>query len=155
MCICSYLIFYINNMHNYIYIVFFLILLLPQITINCRIANKINYSIENILTFAYPRLIPIVYLRVIGLSSRFMFELHYLFCLSCLLFGIGSSFLLFLHKKHGARSILPKFLIPKGMKAKFKFFAIQDENIVCIVCRSELSQIPAELKGKTEVVQMK
>ena len=135
-------------MQNYIYIVFFLIFLLPQITRNCRIANKINYSIENILAFAYPRLIPIIYLRVMGLGSRFIFEPHYLFCLVCLVLAIASSFVLFIQKKHGARSILPKFLIPKGMKTKFKFFAIQDENIVCIVCRSELSQIPAELKDK-------
>lgn len=133
-------------MQNYIYLVFFLILLLPQITRNCRIANKINYEIENILFSAYPRLIPIVYLRVFGLKSRFLFEPHYVFCLACGLFVIGSGFVLYVQKMHGARSILPKFLIPKGMKTKFKFFAIQDENLNCIVCRSELSQIPAELK---------
>lgn len=155
MCICSYLIFYINNMHNYIYIVFFLILLLPQITRNCRIANKINYSIENILTFAYPRLIPIVYLRVIGLSSRFMFEPHYLFCLACLLFWYWQQLRTFYTEETWSQVDITEIFNPKRNEGKIQIFAIQDENIVCIVCRSELSQIPAELKGKTEVVQMK
>jgi len=60
-------------MQIYIYVVYFLILLLPQITRNCRISSKVNYSIESIITHAYPRLLPILYLRVFGLNTLFMF----------------------------------------------------------------------------------
>jgi hypothetical protein len=44
----------------------------------------------------------------------------------CILLSVGSVCVLFIQKKHGARSILPKFLIPKGLQTKFKFFTIQD-----------------------------
>jgi hypothetical protein len=54
----------------------------------------------------------------------------------CILLSLGSGFVLFIQKKHGARSILPKFLIPKGLQAKFKFFAIQDENLNCVLCQA-------------------
>lgn len=41
------------------------------------------------------------------------------------------------------------------MKTKFKFFAIQDENVVCIVCRSDLSQIPPELRKNADMMGLK
>lgn len=126
MCICSFFVFYLNNMQNYIYFIYFFIILIPQITRNCRIGNKVNYSFESILAFAYPRLIPILYAKFFGVKSLFILQPCYIFCLVILISALAFSSLLFIQKKYGARSILPKFLIPKGLKTKFKFFMIQD-----------------------------
>jgi hypothetical protein len=113
-------------MQNYIYFVYFFVLLFPQIVRNCRIGNKVNYSMESVLAFAYPRLIPIFYTRFFGLNSLFIFEPCFIFCLTILIFSFVFSALLFIQTKYGARAILPKFLIPKSLQTKFKFFMIQD-----------------------------
>lgn len=126
MFICSFFVFYLNNMQNFIYFAYFFILTLPQITRNCRIGSKVNYSFESVIAFAYPRLIPILYARFFGLNSLFILEPQYLFCFIILKFSFIFAALLFIQKKYGARSILPKFLIPKGLATKFKFFMIQD-----------------------------
>jgi hypothetical protein len=125
MCGCSFLVFYINNMQNYIYLIYFLVFLFPQIGRNCLSGSTVNYSIESVLMYAYPRLIPILYTRFLGINSLFIFQPCYLFCVVIISCSLGSSALLLIQKKCGARSILPKFLIPKGLK-KFKFFVIQD-----------------------------
>lgn len=126
MLLSSYFVFYMNNMQNYIYVVFFLIFALPQITRNCRVGNKVNYQVESIIIHAYPRLLPILYLRGLGEFTGLGLEPRYFFCLILILTSMASAALLYVQKKHGARSILPKFLIPKGLKTKFKFFVIQD-----------------------------
>lgn len=113
-------------MQNYIYIVFFIIFSLPQITRNCRISSKVNIEFESLITYAYPRLIPIIYARGLGSHDGFYLEPRYTFCLVIIIFSLLSAGVLYIQKKQGARSILPKFLIPKGMKTKFKFFTIQD-----------------------------
>ncbi len=69
----SLLIAYLNNMRNYIYFTYFFILLLPQLTRNCRQGNKINYSFQSVIAYAYPRLLPILYIRFFGLKSLFLF----------------------------------------------------------------------------------
>lgn len=124
--IVSIFIFYINNMENYIYVIYFLIVLIPQIIRNCRIGNKINYKVESLMLITLPKILPLTYLRILGTASLFKFEPHYFFTFVCLSLIIAANLVLFVQKKHGARSILPKFLFPKGFKSKFKFFSIQD-----------------------------
>lgn len=135
-------------MKAYIYYIFFFILLIPQIVRNIRMGSKVNYSLQSILTYSFPRLIPILYLRFFGMNSLFLFETRYLFCLTIIGMSLICSSVLFLQKKYGARSILPKFLLPKGYKTKFKFFIIKDENVTCIICSSDLAELPLELRSQ-------
>lgn len=123
----------------------------PQIIRNIRLGNKVHYSVESILTYGYPRLIVILYVRFFGKNSVFLLEPKFVFCFCILAFAILASSALLVQKKYGARSILPKFLIPKGLKTKFKFFIIKDENTSCAICGGDLTELPPDSKSQTKL----
>lgn len=90
--------------------------------------------------FLVARVLPIIPNKVFG--GTFHLETSYVSAAICFLLTFIQIGLLYLQKIYGSRSILPKFLTPKGF-SEFKFFMIQDENHVCSQCQEELKAIPA------------
>ena len=121
--LCISLLFYLNNMHFMLFVAFFGLYMFPQIHENFQKGIKITYDLKWMMLFLVPRVLIILPIRIF--SRVFLLENSYSFAIFCLLLVVFQVGLLYLQKDYGSRSILPKFLTPKGF-SEFKFFMNQD-----------------------------
>ena len=110
--LCTFLVFYLNNMHSLLFLAFLGLFMFPQIHDNFRRGIKITYDLKWLVLWLVPRVLVVVPPR--AFSRVFLLEPNLLFVCACFL-AVGFQVLLLnLQKTYGSRSILPKFLTPKG-----------------------------------------
>lgn len=137
------IVFYVFNLSNLFFLIYTFVYLVPQIKHNFEIGGKIHYTFQNFALYTLPKFSFLYYLKMYSGNIFHLEPALTLFIICIIIVGI-KYLIMAAQKKYGSRAIVPKFMIPKNLANRFKFFVIQAEadDKICSICISDLGRLP-------------